>query len=260
MNILETRGLTKTFGGLTAVDALDLEIAPCEIRAIIGPNGSGKTTTINVISGVYTPDAGQILLEGEPITGKPPHVITATGLARTFQNVRLLKKITVLDNVLVGGHHRFRSSIWQVLGKTKGQREEEEQGVQEAMELLEFVGLDHRSHHLAGSLPYAQQKMVEIARALAAKPRVLLLDEPAAGMNNQEILFLDEIIRQIRAKGITVILIEHVMDLVRGLVDRVTVLNYGRKIAEGTFDEIERDPEVITAYLGKGAKTIAGNQ
>ncbi|HHY47863.1 MAG TPA: ABC transporter ATP-binding protein [Firmicutes bacterium] len=251
--ILETRGLTKTFGGLTAVKQVDLAVAPGEIRAIIGPNGSGKTTTLNLVSGVYAPDSGEIILNGRRIEGKDPATINAYGMARTFQNIRIFKKMTVLDNVMVGRHHLFQAGAFRVIFKTARMIEEEKSAREEALALLDFVGLAHRKNDIAQSLPYAQQKLLEIARALASKPIVLLLDEPAAGMNNQEIIELDQVIRRIRDSGVTVILIEHVMDLVRGLVDRVTVLNYGEKIAEGSFEEIERNPDVIRAYLGKGA-------
>ncbi|MGE5507605.1 MAG: ABC transporter ATP-binding protein [Chitinophagales bacterium] len=251
--ILETKSISKTFGGLTAVKNLDFSVAPGEIRAIIGPNGSGKTTTLNLVSGVYAPDSGQVILGGRRIEGRSPDQICAAGMARTFQNLRVFKKMSVLDNVLVGRHHLFRGGTFSVVCGLRRMRDEEKQAKAEAMDLLGFVGLHHRAGDPAGSLPYAQQKLLEVARALAAKPKVLLLDEPAAGMNSQEILGLERIIREIRDRGYTVILIEHVMDLVRGLVDQVTVLNYGEKICEGSFSEIESNPEVIKAYLGKGA-------
>ncbi len=251
--ILETRSISKTFGGLTAVKNLNLSITRGEIRALIGPNGSGKTTTLNLVSGVYAPDSGQILLDGKRIEGRSPDWICATGMARTFQNLRVFKKMSVLDNVMVGQHHLFRSPTLSVIGALARMRAEERRAQEEARELLEFVGLAHRAKDLAGNLPYAQQKLLEVARALAAKPKVLLLDEPAAGMNNQEIIELERIVRQVRDRGYTVILIEHVMDLVRGLVDAVTVLNHGEKICEGSFAEIETNPEVVKAYLGRGA-------
>jgi branched-chain amino acid transport system ATP-binding protein len=251
--ILQTNSISKTFGGLTAVKQLDLSVTEGEIRALIGPNGSGKTTTLNLVSGVYSPDSGQVLLAGKRIEGKSPDQICAAGMARTFQNLRVFKKISVLDNVMVGQHHLFRSSTFSVIARLASMRNEERRAQEEALDLLGFVGLAHRAGDLAGNLPYAQQKLLEVARALAAKPRVLLLDEPAAGMNSQEIVQLERIVRQIRERGYTVILIEHVMDLVRGLVDTVTVLNHGEKVCEGTFAEIETDPEVIKAYLGRGA-------
>lgn len=257
--ILETRSISKTFGGLTAVRALDLRVAEGEIRALIGPNGSGKTTTLNLVSGVYSPDTGQVLLAGKRVEGKSPDQICAAGMARTFQNLRVFRKMPVLDNVMVGRHHLFRSSTLSVITGARRMRDEERQAQDEALELLEFVGLAHRAKDLAGNLPYAQQKLLEVARALAAKPKVLLLDEPAAGMNSQEILELERIVRKIRERGHTVILIEHVMDLVRGLVDTVTVLNHGEKICEGSFSEIETNPEVIKAYLGKGVTYRAGS-
>ena len=251
--ILEIQNMTKSFGGIKALKGVTMAVAEREILAVIGPNGSGKTTLLNMITGVYQPDDGAILLDGRQISGLNPDAICVAGIARTFQNVRLFKQLTVLENVLIGGHHRFRFGLAHIIRKSKQHSQEEEAFRAEALHWLDFVGLGGKEKMVAHSLPYAQQRLLEIARALATRPQILLLDEPAAGMNSAEISHLDRLIRAMRESGLTIILIEHIMDLVREVTDRVVVLSYGEKIAAGSFDAIERDPLVIEAYLGKGA-------
>ena len=251
--VLEVRGLAKSFGGIVALRDVALQAEDKEVLAVIGPNGSGKTTLLNVITGVYRPDAGGVLLEGHQLVGLSPAQICAKGIARTFQNIRLFRRLTVLDNVMIGQHHRFGAGPAGVLLASGASRKEEAKFEGEARALIAKVGLAGLEDAIAQSLPYAKQRLLEIARALAADPKVLLLDEPAAGMNSEEIVHLEALVKSLRDAGLTVVMIEHVMDLVRGVADRVVVLNYGAKIAEGSFEEIEANPEVIEAYLGKGA-------
>ena len=248
--LLTIRGLAKHFGGLKAVDGVDMTIRPGEIQALIGPNGSGKTTIINMLSGLYVPTHGEITFEGTNITGKRPHSITAVGVARTFQNIRLFGELSVLDNVLIGQHSRSRAGLVSSVIQPPSQKKEEARMRQKALEVLQFVGLRGKEFAMAKSLPYGQQRLLEIARALASDPKLLLLDEPAAGLNPAETETLVELLFQIREKGITILLVEHDMSLVMNVSDHITVLNFGKKIAEGNAEQIESNQEVIDAYLG----------
>jgi branched-chain amino acid transport system permease protein len=249
-NLLTVKGLAKHFGGLKAVDGVDMEVRRGEIHALIGPNGSGKTTIINMLSGLYVPTAGQICLEGVNTTGRRPHEITAQGVARTFQNIRLFGDLTVLDNVMIGQHNRTRSGLAASVLQPASQQAEEAAMRQKALAALEFVGMRGREFAEAKSLPYGRQRVLELARALVSDPKLLLLDEPAAGLNAAETEALLDLLFQIRDHGITILLVEHDMSLVMKVSDQITVLNFGKKIAEGDADAIQKNQEVIDAYLG----------
>ena len=257
MSLLEAKHVTIRFGGLTAVSDFNLLLEPHELVGLIGPNGAGKTTIFNMLTGVYQPTDGEIFVNGKPTKGCKPYDITALGLARTFQNIRLFKELTVLDNVKIGGHIHYKYSGTSAVLHTNRFHQAEEVAERDALDLLRLFHLDARAHDYAKNLPYGDQRRLEIARALAARPKLLLLDEPAAGLNDRETLDLMATIHDVRDKfDITILLIEHHMELVMGICERIVVLNFGKTIAQGGPEEVRSNPVVIEAYLGEPVENV----
>ena len=253
--LLSIQQVTKVFGGLTAVDSVDLEIAERSISSLIGPNGAGKTTLFNCLTGLHRPEAGEILFSGRSLIGLRPDEITDRGVARTYQNIRLFGRMTALENVLVGQHLRLQASHWSAVLRTSRQQAEERAAREFGRELLDFVGLGGREEVVSTNLPYGDQRLLEVARALGSRPLLLLLDEPAAGMNPSETAATERLLQRLRdERNVSLLLIEHDMRFVMGISEHIMVLNYGRTIATGTPQEIRANPEVIEAYLGSSAQ------
>lgn len=250
--MLKLEKLTIRFGGLVAVNELDFEIEKGEIFGLIGPNGAGKTTCFNMISGTFKPTSGVVLLGGERIDGLPMYEVNRRGIARTYQNINLFREMTALENVMVGRQSRMKAGLMASIFRSRAQRNEEKLTREKSAELLNFIGLSGRADSIASSLSYGEQRLLEIARAMASEPELLLLDEPAAGMNQSEKVALMEVVSKIRSRGITVLVVEHDMKFIMGMTERICVLNYGKRIALGTPSEVQQNNDVIEAYLGGG--------